>query len=74
MSKTNCVNIETNEENCPCEALDCERHGVCCECILAHSNADSLPSCLRAKIQESEALRNNITNLIEKAGNGAVPR
>ena len=67
MSKTNCVNIESNEENCSCEALDCERRGVCCECILAHSSNDSLPSCLRAKIQESQELRNNIATLLENA-------
>ncbi len=68
MSKTNCVNIETNEENCPCEALDCERRGVCCECIVAHSSKDSLPSCLRVRIQDSQAFRSNLMNLIEKEG------
>ena len=68
MSKTNCVNLETNEEKCPCKALECERRGVCCECIVAHSNIDSLPSCLGAKMRESQAFRNNVMNLIEKAG------
>ena len=67
MSKTNCVNIETNEDNCPCESLDCERHGVCCECILAHSSKDSLPSCLRIKIKESQKFRDHLTGLVEKA-------
>ncbi len=67
MSKTNCVNIDTNEENCPCDALDCERHGVCCECILAHSSGDSLPSCLRVKIKESPEFRKHIIGLAEKA-------
>ena len=66
MSKTNCVNFETNEENCPCEALDCERHGTCCECILAHSSNDSLPSCLRVRIQDSQTFRKYITNLIDQ--------
>ena len=68
MSKTNCVNIEANQENCPCEAEDCERHAICCECILTHSSKDSLPACLRARIKESLAFRNNITKLIEKTG------
>jgi hypothetical protein len=63
MSKTNCVNIETNEENCPCETLDCERHAVCCECILA----DGLPACLKAKIKESQKFRHHITGLVEQA-------
>ena len=68
MSKTNCVNIELNEEHCACASVDCERHGVCCECIVAHSSKDSLPSCLKVKIQDSQAFRDNIMNLIEKAG------
>ncbi len=67
MSKTNCVNIDTNEEDCPCDALDCERHGVCCECILAHSSSDSLPSCLRVKIKESHEFRKHIIGMVEKA-------
>ena len=66
MSKTNCVNIETNKENCSCEALDCERHGMCCECILAHSSKDSLPSCLRGRIKESQKFRHHITGLVEQ--------
>ena len=67
MSKTNCVNINTNEENCTCTSLDCEKHGVCCECLRAHSEKDGLPSCLRVKIQESQLFRENITNLISQA-------
>jgi len=66
MSKKNCVNIATNEENCPCEALDCERRGTCCECISAHSSKNSLPSCLRGRIKESQAFREHITNLIDE--------
>ena len=68
MSKENCVNIEINEKNCPCESLECEMHGVCCECIVANSSKDLLPSCLRVRIQESREFRDYITNLIEQAG------
>ena len=25
MSNTNCINIKTNEKNCPCTSLDCDR-------------------------------------------------
>ena len=67
MAKTNCVNIETNEENCSCANLDCDRHGVCCECIRVHSDNNGLPSCLRVKVQESPLFRENVTNLITKA-------
>jgi hypothetical protein len=67
MSKTDCVNIKTNEENCTCGSLDCDRHGVCCECLRAHTDKEGLPACLRTKIQESQQFRENITNLINKA-------
>ena len=67
MSKTDCVNIETNEENCSCSSLDCDRHGVCCECLRAHSDGDGLPGCLRAKIQDSQQFRECITNLVNEA-------
>ena len=66
MSKTNCVNIETNEENCPCSSLECDRHGVCCECVRAHSDGDPLTSCLRAKIQDSRPFREYVINLINQ--------
>ena len=67
MSKTDCVNIEINEENCSCSSLDCDRHGVCCECLRAHSDGNGLPSCLRVKIQDSPKLREYITNLVNEA-------
>ena len=66
MSKTDCVNIGTNEENCTCPSLDCDRHGVCCECLRAHTAKEGLPSCLRVKIQESQQFRENIANLISQ--------
>ena len=67
MSKINCVNIDTNEENCPCTSLDCDKHEVCCECLRVHSDKDGLPSCLRVKIQDSQLFRENITKLISQA-------
>ena len=67
MPKTKCVNIELNEQSCPCTATDCDRHGVCCECIRAHSDGDSLPGCLRAKIQDSQPFRENVSELIDQA-------
>ena len=67
MSKANCVNIDNNKENCTCEAFTCERHGVCCECILTSIRSDCLPNCVEAKIKESQKFRSYIMNLVEKA-------
>ena len=67
MSKTNCVNIETNDQSCPCTSLECERHGVCCECLRAHLDKDSFVSCLRARIQDSQKFREYVTNLVDQA-------
>jgi len=66
MSKANCVNIERNEENCPCPSTDCERRAVCCDCISAHAGKDSLPSCLKSKIQESQPFREHVVGLVEQ--------
>ncbi len=66
MGKTDCVNIEINEESCTCTATDCDRHGVCCECLRAHTGADGLPGCLRSKIQESQQYRDYLMGLIEQ--------
>ena len=67
MTKTKCVNKETNQENCPCTSLECERHGICCECLRANSDGDGLTACLRAKIQDSQLFRENIAQLISQA-------
>ena len=69
MSKETCINIKTNVENCPCTATDCERHGVCCQCVSAHAGRDSLPSCLTIRIQDSEPFRKNVGDLIAQAQN-----
>ncbi|MDD2922512.1 MAG: protein kinase, partial [Anaerolineales bacterium] len=34
--RNKCSNKKENEKNCPCSETDCERHGVCCECLLYH--------------------------------------
>jgi len=36
-----------NVKECPCPKTDCERHLVCCECVLAHKKNGNLPFCLR---------------------------
>jgi hypothetical protein len=47
MPESKCLNLDANNEKCPCEAQDCPRHGVCCECIRAHVADGSLPACAR---------------------------
>ena len=50
MAHTDCANIDRNREHCPCGEVDCDKHGVCCECIVAHTDNDSFPSCVRELI------------------------
>ncbi len=38
---------ESNMETCVCTAEDCERRGICCECMKHHFAGESLPSCMR---------------------------
>ena len=34
--KIKCINFERNLENCPCTNDECDKKGICCECILFH--------------------------------------
>jgi len=52
-----------NEKACPCTSMDCPRHGICCECIVAHASRDSLPGCLRTLAKKSEAFRAHLASL-----------
>lgn len=47
MERKECVNKQENEEDCPCNEEDCERHGICCECIKYHRNHRGKPACLK---------------------------
>lgn len=46
-------------EYCSCPKTDCERHGLCCECIVNHKKKIDLayekrfPHCLRELFQEA---------------------
>jgi hypothetical protein len=42
-----CPNKAENEKTCPCKSADCERHGVCCECVRNHKNNGGKPACMR---------------------------
>jgi hypothetical protein len=44
---------------CSCPKIDCNNHGICCECILDHKNRDGVeiikrfPHCLRNLVREA---------------------
>ncbi len=48
---------------CSCPKEDCPRHGICCECIVAHKNRveeaiiKRFPHCLRGLAEEAMGSR-----------------
>ena len=36
---------EKNLDRCTCSYLQCERRGVCCDCIAYHRKNNQLPAC-----------------------------
>lgn len=36
---------QENLKNCPCTYPDCERKGMCCECLSYHLGRGELPAC-----------------------------
>ena len=65
MAKTRCANLQRNKEICTCTSTDCERFGLCCDCIV--SNIESPPNCIIAKIKDDPAYRKNVADLIAQA-------
>jgi len=47
MIRKDCINKMENKYDCPCPDNDCERHGICYECIKYHKNKKNTPVCLR---------------------------
>jgi len=47
MSRKKCPNKGENEKDCACLEVDCERHGICCECVRHHKNHGGMPACFR---------------------------
>lgn len=45
--RKDCPNKKENEKDCTCQETDCERHGVCCECIKHHREDGGKPACIR---------------------------
>jgi len=42
---TNCPNQERNKKDCTC-TYDCDKRGLCCECVAYHRNMGQIPGCL----------------------------
>ena len=40
-----CVNKQKNLENCNCTYPDCDKKGMCCECLSYHLSRRELPAC-----------------------------
>ena len=55
-----CPKRQQIEEYCSCPKQDCPRHGLCCECIVAHKARveetllKRLPHCLRDMVADAQ--------------------
>lgn len=45
---------EENKVDCSCSHKDCERNGLCCECVAYHRAKDQLPCCLRYILEKKD--------------------
>ncbi len=43
---------EKNLKDCPCTYSDCDKKGICCECIKYHWQRNELPACFFSKEAE----------------------
>ena len=54
----NCSAQKIINMTCSCPKTECERHGICCECILAHKEKKEVafhvkfPHCLRDQLAQ----------------------
>jgi hypothetical protein len=46
-----CTRREQNLKNCNC-TYDCEKKGVCCQCLAYHRSSGELPACYFSKEAE----------------------
>ena len=52
-------------KTCPCIYPDCQRKGICCECLKYHLNNNELPACCFSPEAEKTYNR-SIENFIKK--------
>ena len=50
-----CVNYEINLQMCPCTS-DCERKGICCECLQSHAARGSKSACMRGVKRDPDTM------------------
>lgn len=48
-----CPNQERNKKECTCTA-DCEKRGLCCECVAYHRSMGQIPGCFFSKKGEAQ--------------------
>lgn len=41
-----CLYKKRNTEKCSCIHSECERYGICCECIRFHMEKKQVPACI----------------------------
>ncbi|RLJ04257.1 MAG: hypothetical protein DRP13_02425 [Candidatus Aenigmatarchaeota archaeon] len=58
-----CPNKERNSQECGCTYAECERKGVCCECIRHHRERGEIPGCLFPK-QAEKTYDRSVRNFI----------
>ncbi|OGV89309.1 MAG: hypothetical protein A3K19_00020 [Lentisphaerae bacterium RIFOXYB12_FULL_65_16] len=63
MDRTSCPNLTKNEQKCPCPKTDCGNHGICCDCLTAHLDRNTVPSCVRKRATEQQAFRDYLRGL-----------
>ena len=47
-----CTSYEQNKNECPCQNMECERRGICCDCIRHHRKRGSTVACMRPPVIE----------------------
>ena len=49
-----CQSRESNAAQCACKSKDCERRGLCCQCVASHRSRGNLPACLRDLVKKQD--------------------
>ncbi|MBI2301927.1 MAG: hypothetical protein HYU66_23745 [Armatimonadetes bacterium] len=51
-----CPNREINLQMCPCPNDECERRGICCECVQAHYAVGKPNACARMPARDPKTM------------------
>lgn len=55
-----CVNYAINLQMCPCTVEDCERRGICCECLRANCEEGTEAACMSGVGREPATMELNL--------------